>query len=190
MNTVIVYAHPNTDSLSHAVLLAVQNRLRVQGRTFSVLDLYADKFNGQYTIDEYRLYHDGKTQDPLVTDYEAQVLHCEHLIFIFPIWWNDVPAIVKGFIDMVFKRNVTYFARKRGIAGNLANMKSVQVLTTSTSPTWYLKAFCGNAIQRVLLNGTFKQLGIPQRFWHNFGGVTTSSAKQRNQYLVDLQKKI
>jgi len=186
-NTVIVYAHPQETSLNHAILLAVENQLVQAGISFNVLDLYADHFNGQYTADEYHLYRQGKTLDPLVKSYETQLRHCERLIFICPIWWNDVPAIVKGFVDVVFKRNLFYFAAKRGIRGNMPQLKSVQVLTTSTSPTWYLKLFCGDAIRKVFLNGTFKQLGIKTRSWQNFGGVTAKTASQCHHYLAKVQ---
>lgn len=186
-NTLIVYAHPQETSLNHAILLAVTNRLTQEGVSFDVLDLYADQFNGQYTASEYNLYRQGKTLNPLVKSYEAQLQHCERLIFICPVWWNDVPAIVKGFVDMVFKRNLFYFAGKRGIRGNMSQLKRVQVLTTSTSPTWYLKLFCGDAIRKVFLNGTFKQLGVKSRSWRNFGGSTIKTASQCRHYLLKVQ---
>jgi len=42
-----------------------------------------------------------------VTKIQSKILESEEIIFIFPIWWWGVPAIMKNFIDNVF---VSWFA--------------------------------------------------------------------------------
>lgn len=38
------------------------------------------------------------------------------LIFIFPIWWADMPAIVKGFPDKVLLKQFAYVESKTGLS--------------------------------------------------------------------------
>ncbi|WP_263432126.1 NAD(P)H-dependent oxidoreductase [Leuconostoc gasicomitatum] len=68
----------------------------------------------------------------------------EKLIIITPIWWNSIPAILKGFFDKVLKMNFAYVSGRTGVKGLLANIHSAEIITTSTSPKFYIKYFSGN----------------------------------------------
>ena len=55
-------------------------------------------------------------------------------IFIFPVWWNDTPAIIKGFIDKVMKKQFAYNVGATGVIGHLKNIQRVEVMTTLPHP--------------------------------------------------------
>ena len=107
------------------------------------------------------------------------------MIFITPCWWNSIPGMLKGVIDKVMKEDpdLSHTVTRTGIKGLLTNVQHCYVLTTSTSPTWYLRFFCGDDIQRVFVNTTLKQLGFEHRKWLNFGGISWSSPQRRQSYL-------
>lgn len=190
MKTVIIYAHPYDKSFNHAILAKVEQILTARKEEFSVIDLYHDNFNPAYDAHELSLFRTGKTSDPLIEKYQKLLKDAKHLIFIFPVWWNDTPAIIKGFIDKVMKKQFAYNVGATGVIGHLKNIQRVEVLTTSTSPTWYLKMFCGNAIKSVFINSTLKQLGMKHIKWLSFGNIDKSSAQRRKQYLESLTHKI
>lgn len=102
---------------------------------------------------------------------------------IAPVWWNDVPAILKGFIDKVMKMDFAYEVTKIGVKGRLTNLQEAVVITTATSPTWYLRWFLGNPIGKIFVNRTLKQLGFRKRKWIHFGGITNSQQSQREKFL-------
>ena len=57
-HTLIVYAHPWTGSLNHAILEAVTSALEAAGRPYDVIDLLADGFDPCYDAAELaREYH-------------------------------------------------------------------------------------------------------------------------------------
>ena len=56
------------------------------------------------------------------------------LIFILPVWWNDTPAIIKGFIDKVMKKQFAYNVGATGVIGHLKNIQRVEVMTTLPHP--------------------------------------------------------
>jgi len=113
-----------------------------------------------------------------------------HLIFITPIWWNDVPGMLKGFVDKVMKEGseLSHVVTKTGIKGLLTNLSSAYVLTTSTSPTFYIKLFCGNGIKKVFVRTTLKQLGVKKSHWINFGNISNSTLQRRQKYLESIKK--
>ncbi|WP_125572334.1 NAD(P)H-dependent oxidoreductase [Lacticaseibacillus songhuajiangensis] len=188
-DTLIIYCHPYAKSFNHAILSAVVQSLRDSESSYRVLDLYADHFNPAYDEHELALYASGATSDSLVTDYLSVLKSAERMVIITPIWWNDIPAMLKGFFDKVMKRGpeFAYTPTRRGIAGNLGNIQSTLILTTSTSPTFFLRLFCGDAIQRVMIGGTLKQLGIKHVKWHNLGGITSSTSDQRAAHLSKIE---
>jgi NAD(P)H dehydrogenase (quinone) len=186
----IIYCHPYDQSFNHAELEAIQDNLSVAHREYKVIDLYADHFNPAYSKEELRLYHQGETTDPLVTKYLKLCQQANTVIFITPFWWNSIPGMLKGFIDKVMKEGVGYTVTKTGVKGELTNVKHCYVLTTSTSPTWYIHLFLGNAIKKIFINKTLRQLGFRNISWQNFGGITNSSLKRRRKYLDKLTRQI
>lgn len=112
MNTLIIYAHPYEKSFNHAIFEKVKQDLTKKHKGFDVIDLYKDCFNPVYTTEELALFKDGKTTDKLVSQYQEKISNADEVIFIFPIWWNDTPAMIKGFIDKVMKKNICLRGRK------------------------------------------------------------------------------
>ncbi|GAJ25723.1 NAD(P)H dehydrogenase [Liquorilactobacillus sucicola DSM 21376 = JCM 15457] len=188
--TLVIYCHPYDGSFNHAILNAVITGLQRKNVAFQIIDLYAENFIPVYTSAELALFNTGKTLDPLVSRYQKMLKKADRLIFITPVWWNDLPGMLKGFIDKTMKKNFAYSPTRTGISGQLTNIKTAKVLTTSTSPTWYLRLFCGNAVSRSFVKTTLKQLGIKNTSWQNFGRIGSKSVKQRTDYLSALAKQI
>jgi len=181
----VIYCHPWKHSFNHAVLENIVENLQNKGIDYKVIDLYSDHFNPIYDEEEMRLFHFGKTHDPLVEEYLDDLKNSSGLIFITPVWWNDIPAMLKGFIDKVMKEGpgLSHVVTKTGIKGLLTNLSSAYVLTTSTSPTFYLKLFCGNAIKKIFVKNTLKQIGVKKTTWINFGNISNSKLINRTKYL-------
>lgn len=185
MDCLIIYCHPYNKSFNHAILEVIKSNLSNKKKSFNVIDLYQDNFNPIYDKEELRLFHSGDTHDPLVTKYLNLLKKTTEVIFITPLWWNSIPAMLKGFIDKVMKEGegLSHTVSKTGIHGELTNIKHTYVFTTSTSPTFYVRLFLGNGIKHIFVNKTLKQLGMQDRHWINFGGITNSTLKQRQAYL-------
>lgn len=81
------------------------------------------------------------------------------------------------------KKKFSYEDSPRGIVGKLNFIDSVLVITTSNSPTWYIRMFAGNSIRSVFLNATCKQLGVKNRKWVNLGNIKSSTETKRKAFL-------
>lgn len=186
----IVYCHPYNQSFNHAELDVVKKNLHRRGVKYEVIDLYKDGFNPVYSTEELKLYHQGGTTDPLVSKYLSLCQQATTIIFITPIWWNSIPGILKGFIDKVMKEGVglSHTVHKTGVKGELTNVHHCYVLTTSSSPTLYIRYLNGNAIKRIFIRQTLKQLGFKHCYWQNFGLITNTSVNRRIRYLTKLRQ--
>lgn len=186
--TVVIYAHPYNKSLCHGILEAVIRGLESSGQDYDVIDLHADGFDPRYTADELALFSTGGTIDPLVKRYQELLSRATRLIIIAPVWWSEPPATVKGFIDKVMKRTWAYDATPSGLKGRLTHIRQVLLMTTSAAPTWYLRVACGNAIPRVFLGTTLRQLGMRGRKWVNYGRVEHGGPERRRAHLAKVAR--
>lgn len=185
IDTLIVYCHPYEMSLSAAVLTAVEAGLDRAGRSFEVCDLYADGFDPVLRAPDLALYGEGGTNDELVRRYQGQLSRARHLVLVAPVWWNDIPAMLKGWIDKVMLVGFSWEATGHGLSGTLGRViESVDVFTTSAEPTEHLRA----AIMATLMDGTFAQLGVERRSWHNFGGIDQSTPEDRKDWLAEVER--
>lgn len=185
IDTLIVYCHPYEMSLSAAVLTAVEAGLDRAGRSFEVCDLYADGFDPVLRAPDLALYGEGGTNDELVRRYQGQLSRARHLVLVAPVWWNDIPAMLKGWIDKVMLVGFSWEATGYGLSGTLGRViESVDVFTTSAEPTEHLRA----AIMATLMDGTFAQLGVERRSWHNFGGIDQSTPEDRKDWLAEVER--
>ena len=188
--TTIIYAHPYDQSFNYGILRRVQQLLDEKGEKYRLIDLYADGFNPAYTKEELALFNQGKALDLLVLHYQELLKTTNRLIFIFPIWWADMPAIVKGYLDKVLLKTVAYRENKVGLLEGLLNLDEALVISISTAPTFYLKYFCGNTIGRAMLGHTLKGVGAKKRRWINCGRANLISDEKRQAFLHSLEKYI
>ena len=200
MHTLIVYCHPYPGSFAHAELEAICRKLEREGHDYKVIDLYEEEFNPVLTREELKIYFSGESIDPLVKHHQELLLSAEHLVMIFPIWWSDIPAMLKGWIDKVMLVNSTWYLTEEGrLIGKLSNIKDLVVYTTSASPSEDTIKECGNAIRACLIDGTMWQLNIGGRIeagyedlgetaiWQNYGMVGFGTKEEHESYLRKLE---
>ncbi|MGX8178398.1 NAD(P)H-dependent oxidoreductase [Exiguobacterium artemiae] len=189
----IVYAHPWEGSYNHAILTAITKDLREKNQEFQVIDLYKDGFNPVYSAEELKLFSQGETTYPLVKEYQQQLNKTTELIFVFPIWWFDLPAILKGFIDKVMLFGFGYLEDEEGnLTGLLTHIKKTTIVTTSTAEQNFLENEGGNAIQGVFINRTLADIGIKNDLtkWIHFSRVNLTTDGDRKQFLDEIAQKI
>ena len=188
--TTIIFAHPWHGSFNKAILDTVTNELQNNDEPYQVIDLNKDNFNPVMTEPELSVFAKGESLDPLVKKYQLMISETNKLIFIFPLWWSDLPAILKGFFDKVMLKNFAYKATSKGLIGQLTHIQSTKVIVTGQVPKWYLKIVRGNPIQKVFIGVSLKNIGIKKAKWlycSNSSNPAPVAAEQRKQFLNNLK---
>ena len=114
MHAYVVFAHPTRRSSTGAVLEALCRGLDEGGHTFEVGDLYAMEFRSDMTLAEYKRemnVHGDRARSPLPADVIAEhdkIARADGLAFVFPVWWSDCPAKLKGWFDRVWVCGYAY----------------------------------------------------------------------------------
>jgi putative NADPH-quinone reductase len=122
--------------------------------------------------------------DPLAVEMAKEINQSEELILLFPIWWEIMPAQMKGFIDKVIFPGLFYaYLGEFKMKLVSDNLKSVTVITTMNTPGFLYRIKFGNCIKFALVDGTFKKIGVKNVRWINLSSIKLKSPSGRQQYL-------
>jgi NAD(P)H dehydrogenase (quinone) len=98
--TLIVTAHPDSDSLSHHVARRLEEALRPDA--VEIADLAAEGFDPRFTLADRHTYRVGGDFPPDVAGEQQRLDRATDLVLVFPVYWWSMPALLKGWIDRVF----------------------------------------------------------------------------------------
>ncbi len=198
MKVVVVFDHPYTASswqnvphrrsFSAAVASAAIRGLEQAGHEVDLIDLVADGFDPVMSREELIGWRLHAAVDPLSADYQTRVLAADHLVFVFPIWWEAMPAPTKGFLDKVLMKGV-HFSEDPEAKGNpftnlMTRLRGVSVLTVMTTPDKAYRWWFGNPVIKIMFKGTFAKIGVKNLTWTNYASVTAKSADERQKMLA------
>ncbi len=183
--TTIVFAHPWHGSFNKAVLDTITERLQQKGKALQVLDLNKDGFDPVMSEKELSVYQRGDALNPLVQKYCKILDETDCLVFVFPLWWYDMPAILRGFFDKVMLEGSAFHADEKGLHP-LREINKTILFTTSFCSTKQLVEEFGDPIQGTIMKATFPVLGFHNPVWKNLGGIDASTKEQREEFLQEI----
>jgi NAD(P)H dehydrogenase (quinone) len=154
MNVLWIFAHPEPRSLSGTLRADGERELREQGHEVCVSDLYAMGWNPVVDREDFaaaegeRLLvaaaseraHRGGTLSADIRAEQDKLRWADAVVLQFPIWWNGMPAILKGWFDRVFVKGFAYGVRHpdtgriRRYGDGLMRGKRALVLVTVGAP--------------------------------------------------------
>jgi putative NADPH-quinone reductase len=189
LKNLIIFAHPYSESYNSAILKNIVDELKRRKQSVDVLDLYKEKFNPVLGEGELALYIEGQYLDPKVKEYQKRIDSADHLIFIFPVWWYDLPAILKVFLDKVLLKNWAYELTKSGLPkGKLGFIKKTTVISTMKSPNWYYRLLYKSSIKYSFIKGTLNFCGIKNVQWINITNIESIGDQKRKKWLKKIRK--
>lgn len=128
MKNLIVYAHPNPASLNHFFKQTLLENLQEAGQEVIVRDLNQINFNPVLSLEDMHGQRMGKVADDVKTEQDL-ITWSDRIIFIYPIWWTGMPAIMKGYIDRIFSYGFAY-RYDQGIQKGLLTGKKIIIINS------------------------------------------------------------
>lgn len=160
------------------------------GKDFTAIDLYGENFSPLLTAEELDGFYIGKATDPLVLKYQDILMRTDSLIFLFPIWFNEYPAIFKGFYDRVCMGNFAFGYAPNGVFPKLTHIKRALVVTTSHAPTQVLRTVQGDMIERQVIGHMLKTIGVSESKWLNLDGTPKVDEQQLDVFTSSIKAEI
>ena len=111
MRALVIHAHPSPASFSAALAREAAEALTQGGVDVDLCDLYAENFDPVLPAAAYARYLDVPANSVGVERHVERLLAADTLVFVFPVWHDGPPAILKGYFDRVFLAGVVFDIR-------------------------------------------------------------------------------
>jgi NAD(P)H dehydrogenase (quinone) len=131
MRILLIFAHPLETSFVAALHAQIVEELRARGHDVDDLDLYEEGFNPALSRQARVDYLDTTKNLAEVRPYVERLRAADALVLVFPIWFDGLPAIMKGFFERVFLPGVGFKIDENGVFSPiLLNIKRLSSVCT------------------------------------------------------------
>jgi NAD(P)H dehydrogenase (quinone) len=191
MNVLIILGHPDEKSFNHAIADTCRNRLIENGHSVIFHDLYKEGFNP--VIDKIEIPKDGQT-DAVIQAHCEELNNSNGIIIIHPNWWGQPPAILKGWIDRVFRPGIAYEFEEgdngEGLPIGLLKAKTGLVFNTSNTSEERENNIFKDPLETLWKNCIFSLCGVTKFDRKMFRIIVTSNLNQRLKWLNEVKMMI
>ncbi|KQZ13888.1 NAD(P)H dehydrogenase [Mesorhizobium sp. Root554] len=154
MKVLVIYCHPVEDSFCAALRDAAVEAIEAKGCEARIIDLYAENFDPVMRAEERRSYNEQAPGDPALRPHIELVQWAEALVFIYPTWWYGLPAMLKGWLDRVWAKDVafTFNGTRQSIEPLMGQVEKIAIVTTCGAPWWW-SVIVGQPGRKTILRG-------------------------------------
>lgn len=182
MNLLVIYTHPNHQSLSYAFLQEVlrggQENDKIEA--IKTLDLYGEGFNPVLVFNEHKRRRDMH-KDPAFAEYREQLLWADKIVFIYPIWWGRPPAMLLGYIDQMFSSGFAYKDDGKMLPEGLLKGKSAVCISVMKGPALYPLFWLNNAHKVLMRKALLSYVGIKKVKFFEFGNMESPRGRHKEK---------
>ncbi len=187
----LVLAHPDDNSLNHAVGQSVKKGIEENGSIVHLHDLYKENF---YPVLNNEDLNRKFSVSEKVLAYQEDIEFSNGIILVFPDWWGQPPAILKGWFDRVLTQGVAFDYRENPEGSAhvplLSHMFAMIICTTHSKENKI------GPLRTLLKMNVFDFCGIKDYTWCCLPEVRNTRPIHRNRWIsettekaVDLMKK-
>ncbi|MGI6879317.1 NAD(P)H-dependent oxidoreductase [Microbacterium sp. gxy059] len=158
MHTLVLFAHPDPASLTASTARRIADGLVASGGTAEIADLAAEGFDPRYgDADLAVLRGAGGIPDDVLREQE-RVERADALVFVHPVYWWGMPALMKGWLDRVLTFGWAFGTDQ---ATAIAERDVHLVRLGGNAPETYDAHGYREAIRTVVDHGVFEFAGGP-----------------------------
>ncbi|MDR1971592.1 MAG: NAD(P)H-dependent oxidoreductase [Treponema sp.] len=154
MRVFIVYAHPSEDSFTRQVRDRFIAGLESAGHSYTLSDLYQMNFRSDMDEAEYRreAYYrlDAPVPEDVVREQE-KINSSDAIVFIYPVFWSDVPAKLKGWFDRVWTYGFAYGLQKDGRRAMKQLEKGLVICSAGNTLDYFRRTGILESMEKVML---------------------------------------
>jgi len=153
----LINGHPDKGSFNYALADAYLEGLDDTNVTIDQLNLADLKFNPNLAYG----YRKISPLEPDLIDAIERIKAADHLVWVFPMWWYGIPALMKGFIDRTFLPGVFFkYQKGKPFPKQLLKGKTARLIITADTVRWYDRFFMGSPLINQFKKGTLQFVGI------------------------------
>jgi putative NADPH-quinone reductase len=153
-NILIIQGHPDaaTEHYGHALARAYREAAQRSGHLVQEIDVATLEFP------LLRSKHDFENGVPpdAILDAQGLIAWAEHIVIFYPLWLGSMPALLKGFLEQVFRPGFTRHETERGVPWkHRLSGRTARIVITMGMPAffyrWYFRAHSLKSLERNVL---------------------------------------
>ena len=172
MKHAVVVAHPDPASLNATIAQTYADTVTNAGHEAVVRDLYAMGFDPCLKAEEIPGPAEPRFGDD-VTAERALLADADVFAFVYPLWFNGPPAILKGYVDRVFGMGFGFTPAFGGTDPALRGRRLISFTTSGAPDAWVQDTGAMDALRRLFDDHLAGVCGLRVADHLHFGGMVS-----------------
>ncbi|RPH92512.1 flavodoxin family protein [candidate division KSB1 bacterium] len=192
MHIYLLFAHPSKQSFTWEALCEFKQGLLDAGHTVEIGDLYEMRFRAEMDETQYLRETHLDAHAPLPNDVRREQEKIERaagLAFVYPVWWSDCPAILKGWFDRVWSYGYAYVYTDAGHSFSTIRIEKALVLCPAGHTVEHLEETgIAESMRRIMLQDRLLGVGVKNARLEILGGMVEKDEAIRRRNLAKAYK--
>ncbi|GAA0732618.1 NAD(P)H-dependent oxidoreductase [Aquimarina litoralis] len=181
----LIIGHPDKESYNFALAQAYKKGVESSGSEIREIIINDLDFNPNLQFG----YRKRTILEPDLLKSQEILKWANHWVWVYPVWWGSVPAIMKGFLDRVLLPGFAFRKRKDSIWWDkYFTGKSSRIICTLDQPSWYYKWFYSGPSHKAMKKLTLNFIGVKKVNITTIGPIRLSNDKFRAKWLKKVEK--
>ncbi|MDP3749023.1 MAG: NAD(P)H-dependent oxidoreductase [Phenylobacterium sp.] len=184
-NILVLNGHPDPrgERLCAALANAYICGASSAGHQIRRIDVGALDFPLVRTKDEFM----SEAAHPAIREAQETLRWADHLVILYPLWLGGAPALLKGFLEQVFRYGVA-LSPPGGTPTGLLKGKSARVVVTMGMPAMIFRVIFGAHGLKSLEKGVLWISGFKPIRHDLIGGVEGIGPRTRRRWLAAMER--
>ena len=181
----IINGHPDKESYNFALSEAYKTGATSSGADIKVINIIDLKFNPNLQFG----YRKRTELEPDLIKSQEDLKWADHIVWIYPVWWGSVPAIMKGFLDRVLLPGFAFKKREGSVWWDkYFTGKSARIICTLDQPPWYYRLIYRSPSHSAMKKLTMNFIGVKSVKITTIGPIRLSKDRFRKKWLTKIEK--
>jgi len=185
MKILIINGHPDQESFNYAIANAYKQGAVKSGAEIQEINIRELNFN----VNLQYGYRKRTELEPALLEAQEKIKWANHLVWIYPVWWGSVPAIMKGFLDRVLLPSFAFKKKEDSVWWDkYLTGKSARIICTLDQPGWYYRLIYNSPSHYAMKKLTLEFVGIKPVKITTIGPIRLSKEGFREKWLSKIEK--
>lgn len=182
---VIINGHPDKESFNFALAEAYKKGVLNSGSEWKEIVIRNLNFNPNLQFG----YRKRTELEPDLIKAQEILKWADHIVWIYPVWWGSLPAILKGFLDRVLLPGYAFKKREGSVWWDkYFSGKSSRIICTLDQPTWYYRWINKGPSHHAMKKLTLQFIGVKSVKITSIGPLRLSKEVWRKHWLKKIEK--
>jgi len=180
----IIQGHPDKESFNFGIGNAYKKGALQSGAEVKEINIRELTFNPNLAFG----YRKRTELEPDLLEAQEKIKWANHIVFVFPVWWGSMPAMLKGFIDRTFLPGFAFKKRAGSIWWDkFLTGKTARIISTLDQPAWYYKFAYGSPSNNAMKKLTMHFVGVRKVKVTTIGPIRLSKNSYRENWLKKIE---